>query len=139
MQGLEGIRVVELGQMIAVPWATRLIADLGADVVKIEPPEGDRARQRGPFPGGPDASQSGLFIHLNINKRSVVADLTKSSDVTRLHELLQEADLLLHDLPPDVANSVGLHEDELARQHPSLVTVSVTPFWPIRALFALGR
>ncbi|HAF67788.1 MAG TPA: hypothetical protein DCL16_01600 [Acidimicrobiaceae bacterium] len=128
MQGLEGIRVVELGQMIAVPWATRLIADLGADVVKIEPPEGDRARQRGPFPGGPDASQSGLFIHLNINKRSVVADLTKSSDVTRLHELLQEADLLLHDLPPDVANSVGLHEDELARQHPSLVTVSVTPF-----------
>ena len=128
MQGLEGIRVVELGQMIAVPWATRLIADLGADVVKIEPPEGDRARQRGPFPGGPDASQSGLFIHLNINKRSVVADLTKSSDVTRLHELLQEADLLLHDLPPDVADSVGLHEDELARQHPSLVTVSVTPF-----------
>lgn len=128
MQGLEGIRVVEVGQMIAVPWATRLIADLGADVVKLEPPQGDRARQRGPFPNEPDASQSGLFIHLNINKRSVVVDLTKSSDITRLHELLQEADLLLHDLPPDVANSVGLHEDDLARQHPSLVTVSVTPF-----------
>jgi len=128
MQGLEGIRVVEVGQMIAVPWATRLIADLGADVVKLEPPQGDRARQRGPFPKEPDASQSGLFIHLNINKRSVVVDLTKSSDIARLHELLQEADLLLHDLAPDVANSVGLHEDDLARQHPSLVTVSVTPF-----------
>ena len=80
--------------MIAVPWATRLIADLGAEVVKLEPPQGDRARQRGPFPKEPDASQSGLFIHLNINKRSVVVDLTKSSDIARLHELLQEADLL---------------------------------------------
>ena len=46
MQGLEGIRVVEIGQMIAVPWATRLIGDLGADVIKVEPPEGDRSRYR---------------------------------------------------------------------------------------------
>ena len=51
MRGLEGIRVVEVGQMIAVPWATRLIADLGAEVVKLEPPEGARSRRRGPFQG----------------------------------------------------------------------------------------
>ncbi len=56
MQGLEGIRVVEIGQMIAVPWATRLIGDLGADVIKVEPPEGDRSRHRGPFSGKPDIS-----------------------------------------------------------------------------------
>ena len=74
MQGLEGIRVVEIGQMIAVPWATRLIGDLGADVIKVEPPEGDRSRHRGPFSGKPDISQSGLFTHLNLNKRSVTAN-----------------------------------------------------------------
>ena len=80
MRGLEGIRVVEVGQMIAVPWATRLIADLGAEVVKLEPPEGDRSRRRGPFPGVPDPSQSGLFTHLNLNKRSVIIDFSEPSD-----------------------------------------------------------
>ena len=64
MKGLEGIRVVEVGQMIAVPWATRLIADLGADVIKVEPPQGDLSRHRGPYPNQPDPSQSGLFLSL---------------------------------------------------------------------------
>ncbi len=128
MQGLEGIRVVEVGQMVAVPWATRLIADLGADVVKIEPLEGDRSRRRGPFPGTPNISQSGLFTHLNLNKRSVVADLNEAAGQSRLRELISSADLLIHDLAPDLADAAGLHEAELARAHPSLVTVSVTPF-----------
>ena len=128
MQGLEGIRVVEVGQMVAVPWATRLIADLGADVVKIEPLEGDRSRRRGPFPGTPNISQSGLFTHLNLNKRSVVADLNEAAGQSRLRELISSADLLVHDLAPDLADAAGLHEAELARAHPSLVTVSVTPF-----------
>ena len=121
MQGLEGIRVIEVGQMIAVPWATRLIADLGADVIKVEPPNGDLARHRGPYPGLPDISQSGLFTHLNLNKRSVVADLTDSSDVSRLHELIRDADLLIHDLSPDTANRIGLDESGLANKYPSLV------------------
>ena len=128
MQGLEGIRVVEIGQMIAVPWAARLIGDLGADVIKVEPPEGDRARYRGPFRGEPDISQSGLFTHLNLNKRSITADLDNLADVSKLEELLEEADLLIHDLPPDKADGLGLHQDELAKRYPSLVTVSVTPF-----------
>ena len=128
MKGLEGIRVVEVGQMIAVPWATRLIADLGADVIKIEPPQGDLSRHRGPYPNQPDPSQSGLFTHLNLNKRSVVADLGEASDVARLHDLLGDADLLVHDLSPETANQIGLHENELAQNHPALVTVSVTPF-----------
>ena len=128
MQGLEGIRVVEIGQMIAVPWAARLIGDLGADVIKVEPPEGDRARYRGPFRGEPDISQSGLFTHLNLNKRSITADLDNLADVSKLEELLEEADVLIHDLPPDKADGLGLHQDELAKRYPSLVTVSVTPF-----------
>ena len=128
MKGLEGIRVVEVGQMIAVPWATRLIADLGADVIKVEPPQGDLSRHRGPYPNQPDPSQSGLFTHLNLNKRSVVADFGEASDVARLHDLLGDADLLVHDLSPEAANQIGLHENELAKAHPALVTVSVTPF-----------
>ena len=128
MQGLEGIRVVEIGQMIAVPWAARLIGDLGADVIKVEPPEGDRARYRGPFRGEPDISQSGLFTHLNLNKRSIKADLDNLADVSKLEKLLEEADVLIHDLPPDKADGLGLHQDELAKRYPSLVTVSVTPF-----------
>ena len=128
MQGLEGIRVVEIGQMIAVPWATRLIGDLGADVIKVEPPEGDRSRHRGPFSGKPDISQSGLFTHLNLNKRSVTANFEDSADVSNLQALLEEADLLIHDLPPDKADLLGLHQDELRQSYPSLVTVSVTPF-----------
>ena len=128
MKGLEGIRVVEVGQMIAVPWATRLIADLGADVIKVEPPQGDLSRHRGPYPNQPDPSQSGLFTHLNLNKRSVIADFGEASDVARLHDLLGDADLLIHDLSPEAANQIGLHENELAKAHPALVTVSVTPF-----------
>tara|TARA_B100001758_G_scaffold40640_1_gene31725 strand:- start:5923 stop:8310 length:2388 start_codon:yes stop_codon:yes gene_type:complete len=128
MKGLEGIRVVEVGQMIAVPWATRLIADLGADVIKVEPPQGDLSRHRGPYPNQPDPSQSGLFTHLNLNKRSLVADFGEASDVARLHDLLGDADLLVHDLSPEAANQIGLHENELAKAHPALVTVSVTPF-----------
>jgi len=128
MKGLEGIRVVEVGEMIAVPWATRLIADLGADVIKIERPQGDLSRHRGPYPNEPDPSQSGLFTHLNLNKRSVVADLGEASDIARLHDLLGEADLLFHDFSPETANRIGLHEKELAKNYPALVTVSVTPF-----------
>jgi crotonobetainyl-CoA:carnitine CoA-transferase CaiB-like acyl-CoA transferase len=128
MQGLEGIRVVEVGQMVAVPWATRLIADLGAEVVKVEPLDGDRSRRRGPFPGKPDISQSGLFTHLNLNKRSVVADLADAAGRSHLRELISSADLLIHDLAPDFADATGLHESELTQDHPSLVTVSVTPF-----------
>jgi crotonobetainyl-CoA:carnitine CoA-transferase CaiB-like acyl-CoA transferase len=72
MQGLEGIKVLELGTMVSAAYATKLMADLGADVIKVEEPQGDPARQRGPFPGGvTDPEQSGLFLYLNTNKRSV--------------------------------------------------------------------
>jgi crotonobetainyl-CoA:carnitine CoA-transferase CaiB-like acyl-CoA transferase len=70
MQGLAGVKVMELGNMVSAAYATKLLADLGAEVIKVETPDGDRARQRGPFPGGvPDPEQSGLFLYLNTNKR----------------------------------------------------------------------
>ena len=70
MQGLEGVKVLELGHMVSAAYATKLMADLGAEVIKVEEPDGDRARQRGPFPRGiVDPEQSGLFLYLNTNKR----------------------------------------------------------------------
>ncbi|MGH7961826.1 MAG: CoA transferase [Candidatus Binatia bacterium] len=68
MQGLEGVKVLELGTMVSAAYATKLMADLGADVIKVEEPQGDPARQRGPFPGGVIAPEkSGLFLYLNTN------------------------------------------------------------------------
>ncbi len=70
MQGLEGVKVLELGNLVSAAYATKIMADLGADVIKMEKPTGDHARQRGPSPKGiVDPEQSGLFLYLNTNKR----------------------------------------------------------------------
>ena len=172
-RGLDGIRVVELGQMVAAPWTAKLLADLGADVIKVEPPDGDRARQRGPFPavssgdgetsepwtgqrerlggeagrlGGKYSSQpgsgehprqqgesgkrqvGGLFAAINTNKRSVVADIADPVGLRRLDDLLNGADLFVHDLAPSVAAQHGWAADALRARHPWLVTISITPF-----------
>ena len=95
-QPLEGIRVVELAEGIAGPYAGKLLADFGADVVKVEPPGGDLSRRLGPFPTtGPDEEQSALFLHLNTSKRSVVAEA--DSDLVR--RLVSGADLVLQSSP----------------------------------------
>ncbi|MEM9654064.1 MAG: CoA transferase [Actinomycetota bacterium] len=119
---LAGVRVVELAEGIAGPYAGKLLADYGADVVKIEPAGGDRARAAGPFPGDPDPEQSALFLHLNTNKRSVVLppDDDRDNDGV-LDRLLADADVVIQSSPdPDPA--------ELRRRHPGLVVVSVTSF-----------
>ncbi len=134
-RGLDGICVVELGQMVAAPWTAKLLADLGADVIKVEPPQGDAARRRGPYPPGtterdesdPD-QMGGLFAAINTNKRSVEADLDDPVGRSTLHELLAEADLFVHDLVPRFATEHGLVAGSLRAQHPSLVTMSITPF-----------
>ena len=132
-RGLDGIRVVELGQMVAAPWTAKLLADLGADVIKVEPPEGDTARRRGPYrPGQGDPSEiGGLFAAINTNKRSVLADVAHSDGRSVLGELLAEADLFIHDLPPRTAAAHGLTAELLRAQYPSLVTTSITPFGQI--------
>src|SRR5215470_6385973 len=99
MQGLEGVKVLELGHMVSAAYATKLMGDLGADVIKVEEPGGDRARQRGPFPQGiVDPEQSGLFLYLNSNKRGCALDLCRDRDT--LADLVAWADLLIHNYPP---------------------------------------
>ena len=129
-RGLDGIRVVEMGQMVAAPWVGKLLGDLGAEVIKVEPPAGDRARRRGPFrSSNTDADQmGGLFAAINTNKRSVVANASEPEGRSVLRQLLTDADLFVHDLAARAASDLGLAAEALRAQHPSLVTLAVTPF-----------
>ncbi|MFN8642786.1 MAG: CoA transferase [Candidatus Binatia bacterium] len=126
---LEGLRVVECGQLVAAAYAGKLLADLGADVVKVETPAGDAARRRGPFPGGTaDPDRSGLFLYLNTNKRGVVLDPGQARDREALAALLRQADLLVHNVPPPAMAAQGLDYDALAAANPRLVMTSITPY-----------
>lgn len=129
-QALAGVRVVEAGGMIAASYAAKLMADLGAEVIKVEPPEGDHARRRGPFPPGlegePEAS--GLFIYLNCNKKGVTLDLRREADREALLALLTEADVFIHNLTLDQAEALGLDYAAIGGRLPSLVYTWITPF-----------
>src|SRR5712671_6729323 len=101
-QALAGLRVIECGHMVAAAYATKLMADLGAEVIKVEPPRGgDRSRSRGPFPGGtPHPEKSGLFLYLNANKRGITLDLAQPRGRELLAQLVANADLLVHNFSP---------------------------------------
>ncbi|MFV0526228.1 MAG: CaiB/BaiF CoA transferase family protein [Acidimicrobiales bacterium] len=133
-QPLAGVRVIELATDVAGPYAGKLLADYGADVIKVEPPGGDPARRHGPFPTGPggdpepDPEQSALFLHLNANKRSLVADLDDPADRDLVADLIAGADVVIESFTPGRMAELGLGFDELHRRHPALVVTSVTPF-----------
>lgn len=127
MQGLEGVKVLELGNMVSAAYATKLMADLGADVLKVEELDGDLARQRGPFPkGARDREQSGLFLYLNTNKRGVTLDPQQDRD--GLLRLVAWADLLVHNYPPRQMAALGIDYDAFRKINPRLVMCSLTPF-----------
>ncbi len=116
-QPLAGLTVVELAEGIAGPYAGKLLADFGADVIKVEPPGGDRARTAGPFPAGAegDPEQSALFLHLNTSKRSVVA----APDDPLIDQLVAGADLVLRS-----DDAVDLSRLRAARPQAPVVTVT---------------
>jgi CoA:oxalate CoA-transferase len=127
---LAGLRVVELCGMIAGPYCTKVLADLGAEVVKVEEPaRGDPARRAGPFPQDiPHPERSGLFLHLNTNKLGITLDVATASGHRLLRELLRDVDILVEDLPPARAEALGLSYEALAAAYPELVVTSITPF-----------
>src|SRR6267143_4482027 len=107
MLPLEGVRVIEVGQALAGPLAGVLLADMGADVIKIEKPDGgDDARIWGP-PFGPDGETSLYFYSQNRNKRSVTLDLKAAADVEKLNRLCETADILIQNLRPGVVDEIG--------------------------------
>ncbi|MCP5029049.1 MAG: CoA transferase [Actinomycetia bacterium] len=127
-QPLAGLVVVELATGIAGPYAGKLLADYGADVVKVEPPGGDPARRESPRPGPrPDPEHSPLFLHLNRNKRSVVVDPASEQDRALLDTLIAGADVVVESSTPG-ASPPGLDPDGLRAEHSGLVVTSVTPF-----------
>src|SRR5262245_23039968 len=124
---LDGVRVLELCEGVAGPWCAMQLGDAGADVVKIEPPEGDFARRLGPpFERG----ESVLFLALNRSKRGVVLDLNLPDGRSQLRALLGTADILLHDRTPAAAAALGLDEAALRAEHPRLVVCALTDFGP---------
>lgn len=126
---LDELRVLEWGRTSMAAYCGRLLADAGADVVKVEPSEGDPARLRGPFPGDiPDAERSGLFLLLNVNKRGVCLDPGRRGWRPALSDLLDWAEVLVTDFPPLEARDLGLQWRRLHRIHPKLTLTSITPF-----------
>lgn len=122
------IRVVEMGAIPAA-YAGRLLGDLGADVIKVEPPHGDPSRDLPPFAGGiEDKERSLTFIHANTNKRGMVLDPAVASDQSTLSKLLISADLLLESTPFGYLPSCGFTDERLAAINPGLVVVSLTAF-----------
>jgi crotonobetainyl-CoA:carnitine CoA-transferase CaiB-like acyl-CoA transferase len=127
---LEGLRVVELGDFISVGYAGKLLADLGADVIKVEPVgAGDSVRRQGPFPGDEaHPEKGGLHLFLNTNKRGVTLDIQAEEGRQLVHELAAWADIVIHNLPPAELEAAGLGYDRLAEANPGLVMVSITVF-----------
>ena len=126
---LDGIRVVDVSRVLAGPFATMLLADLGADVVKVEPPDGDETRGWGPpWWGDPSDRRSAYFASVNRNKRSVVLDLRTDGGRRSLDRLLTGADLLVHNYRPATAARLGLEADALRSRHPALVVASIGGF-----------
>jgi crotonobetainyl-CoA:carnitine CoA-transferase CaiB-like acyl-CoA transferase len=115
---LDGIRVLEVGTMLAGPYATMMLADLGADVVKLEPPGGDISRKVG----------DSYFASLNRAKRSICLDLTAESGQRRLGELAADAHALLVNLKPSAIRKLGLTYEALRRYNDRIVCVALTGF-----------
>ncbi|MBI2203572.1 MAG: CoA transferase [Candidatus Rokubacteria bacterium] len=124
-----GLKVVELGEGTAAPYAAKLLGDFGAEVVKVEPPAGDPARRRGPFPGDrPDHERSGLFLYLNTNKRGLTLDPACVAARAVLDRLLGWADVFVTNVTPEQLRRYDVAPLTLRAAHPRLVVVTITPF-----------
>jgi crotonobetainyl-CoA:carnitine CoA-transferase CaiB-like acyl-CoA transferase len=124
------VKVVELCRLAAGPFCGKLLADMGADVVKVEEPgQGDPARHRGPYPpSGPHPEASGLFFYLNTNKQSLALNMEHPQGRDVFRRLVKEADILLEDTPPGTLESMGMGYEALAEVNPRLIVTSITPF-----------
>lgn len=125
---LAGVRVLEFGQFAAGPYATLLLGDWGADVVKIEPPGGESLRGWPPMVPGPDGDYSLNFASVNRNKRSVVIDLKDEKSRETAWRLIENADILLENYRPGVMDRLGFGYEEARKRNPRLVYCSVSGY-----------
>jgi len=129
-QALSGIKVLDFTQHLAGPYCTKLMAGQGAGVIKVERPgTGDLARRLGPYPGDvPHPEKSGLFLHLNINKRSITLDLATDAGRKIARQLAAEADVVVESFRPGTMAAFGLDYQSLKAVNPNLVMTSVSNF-----------
>ena len=140
---LEGVRVVELAEDIAGPFAAKLLADAGAETIKVESPGGDAARRTAPFAdSAPHRETSTTWLAFNTSKRSVVLDLESTAGRRLLFELISNADVFVTDRTPAQLDALALNPHDLHARLPQLIIAAVTPFgliggaseWPSTAL-----
>lgn len=126
---LAGIKVIELARILAGPWAGQTLSDLGADVVKVESPEGDDTRQWGPPWVDTDGEQSAAYFHsCNRGKRSIVCNLKNEDDRARLLALISEADVFIENFKVGGLKQYGLDAQTLRQKNPRLIYCSITGF-----------
>ncbi|MBW2051285.1 MAG: CoA transferase [Deltaproteobacteria bacterium] len=126
---LTGIKVIEFATMVSGPYCGKLLADMGADVIKIEPPEGDPARYAGPFPkSGIDPECSSLFLYTNTSKRGITLDINKKADLDIFKDLLTWANVLIDNHSPQVLKDLGLGWEHLNVLNHGLIYTSITPY-----------
>jgi crotonobetainyl-CoA:carnitine CoA-transferase CaiB-like acyl-CoA transferase len=115
---LSGVRVVDLTAMVMGPYCTQIMADLGADVIKVEPPDGDSTRyiSIGPAPG-----MSGVFVNVNRGKRSVVLDLRSDAGKTALRKLIERADVFIHSMRSKAIAKLGFGHEAVAAINPKII------------------
>ena len=129
LRALEGLRVLDLSRILAGPFATQVLSDFGADVVKVESAWGDDTRKWGPpFVNIEDSSTSAYFASCNRGKRSIVLDLKNTDDVVKIRTLIAQADVLVENFRVGTLARMGLDPEQLMEEHPGLIICSITGF-----------
>lgn len=121
---LAGIRVLDIASMLAGPYGATMLGDMGADVIKIEPPYGDESRAIGPKV----ENDSGFFVGINRNKRGIVLDLTKPEGKELYFRLVRTADIIVDNLRPQAKAKLGISYEETCKYNPKIVCISVSAF-----------
>jgi len=121
---LSGLKVLDFSRVLAGPFATRMLSDLGADVLKIEPPEGDTTRHFGLRSG----EMSGYYLQQNIGKRNICLDLKADGARALVHKLVAEADVVVENFRPGIMDRFGVGWKDLSAVNPKLVMLSMSGF-----------
>jgi crotonobetainyl-CoA:carnitine CoA-transferase CaiB-like acyl-CoA transferase len=122
---LDGIRILDFTHVLSGPFGTSLLGDLGADIIKVEPPTGDRVRRTGPpFQGG----ESAYFFCVNRNKKSISLDLKKPQAIDVVRRLVKDCDVFIENFRPGVMDRLGLGYDEIIKIKPDIIYSSMTAF-----------
>ena len=121
---LEGVRVLDFSRVVSAPFATRMLADLGADVVKVEPPDGDSTRTQGKNIGG----IAGMYQHHNAGKRNVCMDLRAEGAIDLVKSLVAHADIVVENYRPGVMRRLGIDYESLKEVKPDLIMLSISGY-----------